>query len=111
MAATATLDAQPDGRSVSGSSFIRQGTLSLGVYATGGVAVSRTTFDLPCSLRDLRVDSAGGYVFAWDRTNAKVLAYRQKDPAAAGGADIALPEVGDTVDISAVSARFRATGT
>src|SRR4051794_25470225 len=109
MAATITMDAGQDGRSASGDRFIRRGTINLGTYASGGIAVTKASFDLPVSLDDLRVDSAGGYVFRWDKTNAKVMAYIGKDPAAAGGADVVLQEVG-SVDISAAIARFRAEG-
>ena len=49
-------------------------------------------------------------VFSWDKANAKVLAYRQKDPAAAGGADIPLPEVANAVDMSAVTFNWVAYG-
>lgn len=44
-----------------------------------------------------------GYIFEYDITNEKLLAYRQKDPAAAGGADIPLPEVGNTISLAAVT--------
>jgi hypothetical protein len=49
----------------------------------------------------------GGRVFELTSKNApassKVKAYQQKDPAAAGGADIALPEVANATDLSALS--------
>jgi hypothetical protein len=45
----------------------------------------------------------GGYVTAWDEANQKLKIYRQKDPAAAGGADIPLPEVANAVDLSGVT--------
>jgi hypothetical protein len=110
MAATITFDTGPNGRGVAGAKYIRRGSGNLGTYATNGVAVTKTTFDLPVSLDDLRIDPTGGYVFEWDKTNAKIKAYRQKDPAAAGGADIPLPEVGNGVDISSITFRFRAEG-
>ncbi len=52
------------------------------------------------------VGNAEGYVFQVSpvagSNDVKIEAYRQKDPAAAGGADIPLPEVTAAVDLSAV---------
>lgn len=110
MALVVTIDAQPGGRTASFPDKIRRGTISLGTYATNGVAVTGTNFELYAALSDLRVDNAGGFVFEYVKTTGKVKAYRQKDPAAAGGADIALPEVANGVDLSGTSSRFRAEG-
>jgi hypothetical protein len=44
---------------------------------------------------------SGGYVFQYDYTNKKILVFEQTDPAAAGGADVALVEVDNTQDLSA----------
>lgn len=107
MAATATIDS--DGRGVAGDMYVRRGSITLGTYAAGGIAVTKATFQLAVKLHDLRVDPSGGYVPRWDKTNAKIMVYLQKDPAAAGGADIPLPELG-AVDISATAFRFVATG-
>lgn len=110
MASTVTIDAQPGGRTVHGNRKVRKGTLTLGnPYATNGIAVTAAQFEFYGDLEDLDIRPAGGYVFEWDKANAKVKAYDQKDPAAAGGADIALPECG-AIDLSSVSARFRAVG-
>lgn len=108
MAATVTMDTI-NGRGSDGSQYYRRGTMTLGTYAAGGVAVTHSTFELPATLDDLRVDSAGGYVARFDKANLKVMLYQQKDPAAAGGADIPLPEVG-AVDVSATAFRFEAKG-
>lgn len=110
MAFAVAIDAGPDGRFVTGDRQIRTGTISLGTYATNGVAVTKANFDLPVVLNHLEVDPSAGYLFEFDKTNSKVKAFRQKDPAAAGGADIALPEVANAVDLSAVLSRFRASG-
>ena len=108
MASTITLDT--DGRFVSGAKAVRRGTMTLGTYASGGIAVTASQLELPGgTLQDLRVDSSGGYVPRWNSSTGKVMVYLQKDPAAAGGADIALPELG-AVDISATAFRFRAEG-
>lgn len=47
--------------------------------------------------------SAPGYVTEFIPSSQKLKIYRQKDPANAGGADIALPEVAATTDLSAVT--------
>jgi hypothetical protein len=110
MAATITFDAGQEGRYVQGDRYVRTGTLNVGTYATNGVAVTKANFDLPVSLTHLEVDSSGGYIFEFDKANSKIKAYRQKDPAAAGGADIPLPEVANAVDLSSITPRFRAVG-
>src|SRR5690349_15935560 len=74
-------------------------------YPTGG-----EPFDAASNVRFEKVltdgGMAGGYVTAWDPANQKLKIHRQKDPAAAGGADIALPEVGNGVDLSGVTFQF-----
>lgn len=109
MAASVTID-KPGGRTASGSRFVREGTINLATYATNGVAVTKALFDLPVDLTDLNIRPSAGYMPEFDKTNLKVKVYQQKDPAAAGGADIALPEVGNNTDLSAVNFRFRAEG-
>lgn len=110
MAAAVTLDSGQAGRAASGDKLIRRGTLNLGAYATGGVAVTKALFDLPVSLDHIDIGASAGYIAEWDKTNGKVKVYDQKDPAAAGGADIALPEVGNAVSLAAVNFRFLAQG-
>ena len=110
MASTITIDAQPLGRRVSGSKKVRQGVGNLGAYATGGVAVTKAQLEFAISVDDFAIRPTGGYVFEWIKSSGLVKAYDQKDPAAAGGADIALPEVGNAVSLAAVSFRFRAEG-
>lgn len=111
MASTVTIDAQPDGRHDGiGGLRGRFGKLNVGVYATGGVAVTASQFEFSASILHLDVGSSAGYVFEFDKTNLKILVYRQKDPAAAGGADIPLPEVANAVDLTAITPRFFALG-
>lgn len=110
MASTVTLDSGQDGRYVQGNKFVRKGSGNLGVYATNGVTVTKGQFELPVSLDHLDIGGTGGIIFEWDKTNSKIKAYRQKDPAAAGGADIALPEVANGIDLSASVFRFLAQG-
>lgn len=55
--------------------------------------------------------NGGGYVYELvDATPQKLLIRRQKDPGAAGGADIVLPEVANATDLSAVVPKFIAIG-
>lgn len=53
---------------------------------------------------------APGYLVVADAATQTVKIYRQKDPANAGGADIAFTEVADGVDLSAVPFTFFAIG-
>lgn len=57
-----------------GSRNQTKGTGNLGVYATGGIAVSAAQVGLG-TIDSLVVDPAGGYIFAYDATTGKVLAY------------------------------------
>lgn len=91
-----------------GNRRMTSGTGNLGTYASGGIAVSAGQVGLG-QIDELQVMPAGGYVFEYVKSTGKVKAYDQKDPAAAGGADIALPEVG-AIDISAITFRFQAIG-
>lgn len=109
MALVVTLD-NPGGRINSFPHRERRGTIALGTYATNGVAVTGSNFELYHSLTDLDVRPSGGYVFEYVKSTGKVKAYLQKDPANAGGADIALPEVTNGVDLASIAARFRAEG-
>jgi hypothetical protein len=110
MASTITLDTGQKGRGVAGDVFVRRGAGNVGIYATNGVAVTPQQLELASEIRDLDIGSAAGIIFEYDKTNGKIKAYRQKDPAAAGGADIALPEVANGVDLSTTVFRFRAEG-
>jgi hypothetical protein len=104
MAATFTAD-QGDGQGkyASGPRMIATGTLNLGTYATGGVAVTQGLFSLNTPLLDLSVDPAkGGYVFAWDKPNGKVMAFNS------AGAAGPLAEVANGFDLSTVPTRCRA---
>lgn len=109
MAITVTFDSKSKGRFFSGSEKVRRGTISLNTYATNGIAIAASDLGLR-SLDHLDVGCSAGIIPEWDKTNGKIKAYRQKDPAAAGGADIALPEVTNAIDLSAVVFRFHALG-
>lgn len=79
-------------------------------YPTGGESLT----DISKYFKtDLHVSfiSDSGYVFMWNKTDDKVLAYITKDPGDAGGADVVLQEVGNTGDLSGLTAvRFIAVG-
>jgi hypothetical protein len=85
-----------------GNRRMTYGTGNLGTYAAGGVAVTAAQVGLG-AIDDLQVMPAGGYVFEYDKTNGKVLAYQSDD------AVDPLDEVGAT-DISAIIFRFEAVG-
>jgi hypothetical protein len=109
MASTFTIDST-DGRYVQGNRHVRKGSGNLGTYATNGVAVTVAQLEFPGTIAELDIGPSAGIIYEWDKTNSKVKAYRQKDPGAAGGADIALPEVANGVDLSSLAFRFRAEG-
>lgn len=109
MAVSVTFDSKSKGSFFSGSEKVRRGTISLNTYATNGIAIAASDLRLR-SLDHLDIGVSGGILAEWDKANGKIKAYRQKDPAAAGGADIALPEVTNAVDLSAITFRFQALG-
>lgn len=86
-----------------GNDYHGYGTVTLGTYAPGGDTVTIQDQDAGHEagewIRQLKIELPG-YVGQWVRSSQKHKLYLQKDPAAAGGADIALPEVG-AVDLSA----------
>lgn len=107
MSATATLDTPVDkGRAYSFGNLIRRGTIDLGTYATNGVAVTKSTFDLPVSLDNLIVQPSGGYAPAWDAANGKLLVYWVDT--STDGAPLA--EITDNTDLGAIDFRFEAAG-
>jgi hypothetical protein len=91
-----------------GNRQMTMGSGNLGTYAAGGVVVTPNQVGLGV-IDELIVDSAGGYVFRYDKAAGKVMAFQDTDPAAAGGSNIPLVEVGAT-DISSAVFRFQAIG-
>jgi hypothetical protein len=51
------------------------------------------------------IQQTGGYVWRYNPTTAVLLAYRQTDPQAVGGADVPLVAVANGVDLSATTVR------
>lgn len=76
-------------------------------WLAAGEALTAATLGFQ-SIDFMLIESAGGYVFRYDRANSKVLAYRADYDAVADGALAAVP---DTTDISAVTARALIVGT
>lgn len=91
---------------VGNSSLYVLSVVVVGDYATGGIALDLGSNESLATV----VLTAPGYVCHWDRDNQKIVLYRQKDPAAAGGADIALPEVGNGTTLSSMTLRGIAVG-
>lgn len=82
-------------------------------YATGGETLTASDLGLKTVLTaSIQQKTVGTTirVFQYDLANSKILAFQQKDPAAAGGADIALPEVANTTDLSTITVRVTAVG-
>lgn len=109
MAVTVTMD-NPGGRVTRFPDKVRRGTISLGTYATNGVAVTGTNFELYHTLSDLRIDPAAGYVFEYVKSTGKVKAYWQRDSAGTTYDKVALTEVDNSTNLASVSSRFRAEG-
>jgi hypothetical protein len=78
-------------------------------YASGGESLTAANVGLQKILFMSLNQGEDGYVYKYDYTNSKVLAYVSKDPAAAGGADIVLQEAG-AIDLSAAVVNFFAIG-
>ena len=110
MASTVTVDVQPDGLGNAGAFSHRFGTINLGVYATGGVAVTYGQFQLDDHIFDLDVRAAGGIVFEFLKATGLVKAYQNVNPAAVGGADVPLNEVTNATNLAAIVSRFHVIG-
>lgn len=82
----------------------KQGTLNLGSYTTGGVAVSASTFGHPVALERVHVGPAGGFVFEYVAATGKVKAYNPY------GLGEAMTEVANATSLSSVAAPFRSSG-
>ena len=75
-------------------------------YPTGGEALDLSKH-MPNEIEFISFESDDGYIFQYDRTNKKILAYYFDYNAGADGAAI---EVANTTDLSAVVIRFFAVG-
>lgn len=61
-------------RGIPANNGCRMGTLKLGTYATGGVAVAASDLGLSV-IDDIEIRPTAGYLFEFDKANAKVKAY------------------------------------
>ena len=96
------------------------GTLAVGAgpltYPAGGVPVDFVAGGLQGTQKPLFVvlDGIAGYVIVYDRVAGKIRVFQGKDPAAAGGADLPLQELGTDSAIPAAlsgdTIRFLAIG-
>jgi hypothetical protein len=76
-------------------------------YPTGGEAWDMSAL-MPVSLKAVFIENKSGYVFEYDYTNKKVIAYYCDYST---GTDAVMIEVANTVDLSAVTGvRFMAIG-
>jgi hypothetical protein len=76
-------------------------------YPTGGEALdlaANTSIQYMIPLPGGTATTGKGRKFEWDASSQKLVVFQQKDPAAAGGADIAFPEVANATDLSAITA-------
>lgn len=72
------------------------GSLTAGTYATGGVLI-----DIPKNEQfDVLFVDSPGYVGAFTASTQLLKIFYQTDPAATGGADVALKEVANGADLS-----------
>jgi hypothetical protein len=102
MASTVSTKGIPGTVSLAGMKY---GTLSLGVYATGGIAVAASQFGTFTQLIDLDVRPSAGYVPEWDEAAGKVIVYVGDNDNAA---DAPLVEVANATDLAAINFRFAA---
>jgi len=107
MAATVTIEERI---SIGGTDYLYLGFITMdNSYASGGEVIDATngaTTAGPAKFKKLIPAATAGYVPEFIGSSQKLKMFRQKDPAAAGGADIALPEVAGSVDLSAVVVPF-----
>ena len=71
MAATVTVTSQRH----SNGAFRSNGSLTLGTYVTGGVAVTPNQFKLGAGDFDLQLQPTAGVFFEYDKTNKKIKAF------------------------------------
>lgn len=83
MAASFTIDSQHH----SNARIHTDGSGNLGVYATGGIAVTANDLKLGI-INHLRINATGGVVFEFDKTNSKIKAFRS--PARTHGHDLSI---------------------
>ena len=91
---------------------VKKVTFDNSYAGAGGEALTHAQLGFTAAPDYVKVhnNTPSGHLVEYDNTNEKLIAYWNKDPAAAGGADIAFPEVAGTTDLSAVSVYVEAVG-
>ena len=112
MGVTAAIDQNPDRRTFNGhmarGTRITSGTLTFDdSYPTGGEAITAANVGMNRAIDRIILESEDGYVFKYDKSNKKVLAYYADNDA---GSDGALIQVANTTELSAVVAGYIAVG-
>lgn len=82
-------------------------------YATGGESLTPSNVGMSEFLAVIPLPDANaleGHVVQYDYTAQKLMVFRQTDPADAGGADVALVEVANAVDLSTLVVRVVCLG-
>lgn len=77
-------------------------------YATGGETLSAGDVGLKNVVyADVKQKTVGTTIrqFQYDIANGKILAFQDKDPASAGGADAPFPEVANATNLSTITVR------
>lgn len=83
------------------------GTLNLGTYATGGIAVTGSQVNCPNNLFELEIRPSGGYAFEYvpsGSSGGKIKAYWS------GTASAVLNEVTNATNLGSINPRFTAIG-
>lgn len=88
------------------SSFLSGGE----TLTAANVGMKKITEAIPHGAFRKTADNTDAILVSYDYTNSVLCAYDQKDPAATGGADIALPIVASTTDLSGYSGRITFLG-
>lgn len=74
MALVVTFDAQPGGRSTMFPRKVRRGSIALGTYAAGGIAITPKNLEM-IRIDDLDIQPTTGYTFEYLPSTGKVKAY------------------------------------
>jgi len=108
------INTSPQSEDVWGRLRVRVATLTFdSSYDAGGESFVPSDVGLASFLAVVPLpdsNALGGNVVLYDYTARKLRVYRQRDPAAAGGADIPLTEVTAAVNLSTLVVRVLAIG-
>jgi hypothetical protein len=98
-----SVDKWSDGKRQFMTGFVN---IAAGDYSTGGIAFNMRTFGFRGTKQPSYVGLGGvtGYLYEYYRANNKLLIRQQTDPAAGGGANVPLVELGATATPAGVVA-------